>query len=110
MSTKSKQKGKRGEIEAAKIMTELTNATWQREGNFGEDIICDKDTFLHVEVKRRERLNIHAAMDQSQRYSDKNGDTLPIVLHRKNNHDWLVTVKFNDLEEFAREILRLIDE
>lgn len=60
---------------------------------------------VHIEVKRREKLNLHDAMKQSAR--DARGDEIPTVWHRKNNEHWLVTVS---LEDFMRLYERWKDE
>jgi hypothetical protein len=50
---------------------------------------------IHIETKAVERLNIYDAMDQAKRDS-KNTDNLPTVIHKKNNHEVLVTMRFED--------------
>ena len=60
---------------------------------------------IHIEVKRVEKLNVSNAM--SQAIGDaKNGD-LPVVFHRKNNEDWLVTMRFDDWIELYKDYLPL---
>lgn len=49
---------------------------------------------IHVEVKRVENLNIHKAMTQAVR--DSHGKEIPIVAHRKNHTEWLITMKAED--------------
>lgn len=51
----------------------------------------------HIECKRVERLNIDEAMDQSVR--DARDGEIPIVCHRKNRKQWLVTIRLNDFME-----------
>lgn len=48
----------------------------------------------HVEVKRVERLNICAAMQQA--INDCDWIHTPIVIHRKNRGEWLVTLRLED--------------
>jgi Holliday junction resolvase len=48
---------------------------------------------VHIECKRVEKLNIHAAMRQAV---NDCGSLTPIVVHRKNREEWLVTQKFTD--------------
>jgi hypothetical protein len=64
----------------------------------GEDVIGLPG--FHLEVKRVERLNIHDAMTQSIR--DAAEGQMPIVAHRKNRTEWLVTLR-------AEDFLKLID-
>ena len=55
---------------------------------------------VHIEVKRVERLNLHAAMEQSIR--DAKGD-IPIVVHRMSREPWMVTMRFEDFMTMFRE-------
>ena len=55
---------------------------------------------VHIEVKRVERLNLHAAMEQSIR--DAKGD-IPIVVHRMSREPWMVTMRFEDFRTMFRE-------
>ncbi len=49
---------------------------------------------VHIECKRMERLNLYDAMAQSER--DAREGEIPAVFHRKNNRQWLVTLKLDD--------------
>lgn len=49
---------------------------------------------IHIECKRVEKLNLYDAMEQSVREA-KEGEK-PAVFHRKNNHEWLVTLRLDD--------------
>ena len=51
---------------------------------------------VHCEVKRTERLNIHAAMKQSIRDAERFRDGVPTVFHRRNREGWLVTQRLED--------------
>jgi hypothetical protein len=44
-----------------------------------------------VEVKRQERLNIFAALEQA---AGNAGELLPLVVFRRNNGEWQVALKF----------------
>ena len=55
---------------------------------------------IHIEVKRREKLNIYDAIDQAKRDSK---DDLPAVFHRKNNCEWLVTMPLDAWMKIYRE-------
>ena len=103
MSVNSREKGKRGEREFAKLCREqgYTGARrgQQYSGIEGQDVVGLDG--IHVEVKRVERLNIHDAIDQSKRDSEKG--TVPIVAHRKNNTRWLITMDAEDWFSMYRE-------
>ena len=95
----SRQKGASGERELASILRE--HGYEARRGQQFSGINGDADVLglpgVHIECKRVERLNIHEAMNQSIRDARK-GET-PVVMHRKNRTQWLVTLK---LEDFLR--------
>ena len=57
---------------------------------------------VHVEVKRVERLNIEDAMSQARRDSQRSG-RVPIVAHRKNHCEWLITMTAEDWFEMLKE-------
>lgn len=56
---------------------------------------------IHIECKRVERLNLEDAMAQSKH--DAREDEIPVVMHRKNNCEWLVTMRLIDWMELYRE-------
>lgn len=99
----SKQKGKRGELELAKILREYgydTRRTQQYCGNTGEAADIVGLPYIHVEVKRVEKLNIDEAMEQAKR-DCKNG--LPAVFHRRNGKQWKVTMYLDDWMQIYSE-------
>lgn len=101
--TNSRQKGARGEREFALLCREHgydgCRRGQQYSGIEGEDVVGLPD--IHVEVKRVERLNLYNAMAQSRRDADDN--QLPIVAHRKNNCEWLITMPAECWFELYRE-------
>lgn len=103
--TNGKQKGKRGELEFARLCRANgweVRRTAQYCGNTGEAADVVGLPGVHVEVKRVERLNIDDAMSQARRDSKKSG-RVPIVAHRKNNCEWLITMSASDWFEMFRE-------
>lgn len=98
----SREKGKRGERELAAELTSYGYPSRRAQqycgANGDADVVGLPD--VHIECKRVERLNIYDAMDQSKR--DANGD-IPVVMHRKNNCEWLVTMTLEDWIDFYRE-------
>lgn len=88
----SRQKGKRGELEAAKVLKGYGYDA--RRGQQFSGANGDADVVglpgIHLEVKRVEKLNISEAMQQSIR--DAREGELPVVMHRKNRETWLVTM------------------
>lgn len=97
--TNSKQKGKRGELECAKVLRDLGFEDVRRTAQYnGKELDSKADLVgiegVHIEVKRNERLNINEAMEQAVR--DCKPDETPMVFHRKNGMPWLVTMHIVD--------------
>ena len=88
----SRDKGKRGELEAAHLLKEYGYGA--RRGQQYSGINGDADVVglpgIHIEVKRVEKLNIDNAMEQSVR--DARYGEMPIVIHRRDRKQWLVTM------------------
>ena len=100
----SRAKGARGEREFAKVCRNEgyeVRRGQQFSGLEGEDVVgLDK---VHVEVKRVNKLNIEKAMEQSIR--DAKESQIPIVAHRKDNCNWLITMKVEDWFKLYREFV-----
>ena len=47
---------------------------------------------IHIEVKRREAVNLSAALAQAEADAQKFGDGLPAVFHRANRKPWTVSM------------------
>lgn len=93
----SKRKGKDGELEAAHFFQKYgfdARRSQQFAGMNGDADVVGVP-FLHLEIKRNERLNLDKAMEQSQR--DSREGEIPVVVHRKDRQDWRITLS---LEEF----------
>lgn len=103
----SREKGKRAEREAAAILNEnVPNAQARRAQQYSgtegsADLIAQGLPGLWLEVKQRQSMNIHKVMDESE---ENCGELCPVVMHRKNNTDWLVTVKVEDIRIFVEQI------
>ena len=97
MGKSSQQKGSRGERELVEILNGYGYQT-QRGGSetFGTipDIIGLPE--IHIECKRCEQVRLSEWMNQAVKDSERFGDGLPAVFHRKNRSDWLVTMKLSD--------------
>lgn len=93
----SKQKGKRGERELAKLLQSYGYDT--RRGQQYCGIEGDADVIgidgLHIECKRAEQVRDEVFLKQAE-HDAKAGD-IPVVMYRRNNEKWKVTLR---LEEF----------
>lgn len=49
---------------------------------------------IHIEAKRQEKMQLYDWVEQAER--DAKPDELPVVFHKKNNHEILVTMTFDD--------------
>ena len=102
MPVNSREKGKKGEREFAKLCREHGFANVRRgqqySGIEGKDVVGLDG--VHIEVKRAERLNIEKALQQAER--DKKKGEIPIVAHRRNREEWKITMRAEDWFEFYR--------
>lgn len=51
---------------------------------------------IHIEVKRREKLNVWEAMQQAIHDAARFNDGAPALFHRRNRTPWLVTMRLVD--------------
>jgi hypothetical protein len=100
----SNQKGKRGEREAAQFLTSEGFPARRGQqfagGTDSPDVVCESLPALHFEVKRTERGNPYDWISQAQRDA---GYKLPVVLHRRNDHEWLAVLPAKDFLRIIRE-------
>lgn len=97
MGKSQQRKGRSGELELVRILQDMGIPA--RPGDpvsYGTTPDIVGVPGIHVEVKRVERLNVDAAMDQAVRDAEKFCDGMPTVFHRKNRQPWLVTMKLTD--------------
>ncbi len=101
----SRSKGKRGELEAAKAWVQSLGGEARRGqqfagGNDSPDVVTSFQD-IHLEVKRTERGNPYGWIDQA--VADCQGKC-PVVLHRRNNREWLAIVRLTDVRRLAESI------
>jgi hypothetical protein len=109
--TNSRVKGKAGELEAAHYLAHLFRQPVRRGQQFrggadSPDVIGLEG--LHIEVKRVERLNLDAAMEQSARETAVN--EVALVIHRTNRKRWKFSFYADDLLRFldaANSLIKL---
>jgi len=98
----SREKGKRGELEAAHILKEYGYDARRSQQYAG--INSDADVVglprIHLEIKRVEKLNVDDALSQSIR--DAKDEEVPVVMHRKNRTEWKITMRFADWIEMYK--------
>ena len=97
MGRGSQRKGADGERELAAALRRYGYEI-KRGGSltFGEVPDLSGLPGVHIEVKRVERLNITAAMEQAAKDAGRFKDGAPVVFHRRNRQPWLVTLRLDD--------------
>ena len=104
MAINSRSKGRRGEQELAKRLREYGYEA--RRGQQYSGASGDPDVIglpgIHIECKRVERLNLEDAMAQSKH--DAREGEVPTVMHKKNNCEWLVTMRLDDFMRMYGEV------
>ena len=99
----SRAKGANGERELAAILRAFGFES--RRGQQYSGANGDADVVglpgIHIECKRRERLNMDDAMTQSILDAEKTGET-PVVMHRRNRKPWMVTMLIDDWIELYK--------
>lgn len=82
------------------IQTEA-NRTAQHCGDSGDsDVLIHQLPQVFAEVKRVEKLNVQQAMDKASQQAEAAGK-IPVLFHRRNRTPWLVTLKLDQLPQFA---------
>ena len=104
----SRQKGKRGELEARDRVREFWYApncirAAQACGAFSADLLNALPN-AHVEVKRYKRLGLLAkAMNQAM--EDAREGELPVVLCREDQGQWILALPLHFTEKFVDQFL-----
>lgn len=112
MGLKSREKGKRGEREAAKFLGELLGIELRRGQQFSgspdsPDIFGLKEYGLHPEVKRDEvtiSKKTYNAIEQVVKDSSREQNEVPFVIARRNRQEWLIIIRAEDVIEFCNKI------
>lgn len=99
----SRQKGARGERELATVLKAYGYDCRRGQQYCGANGDADVVGLpgIHIECKRVEKLNLYDAMAQSK--ADARENEIPVVMHRKNNCDWLVTMSLEDWIKIYKE-------
>lgn len=98
----SKQKGNRGEREVAQFLRDHGFPDARRGQQFkggadSPDVVGVEG--IHLEVKRTERTDLKGWMAQAKGDA---GTNIPVVVHRKNNEEWVAIVPFDRFLEIVK--------
>lgn len=107
---KSKRKGAGGEREASKKLGEalgvsLSRGVQYRGGPNSPDVVGLDG--IHIEVKRDESTigkSLYKALAQAD---GDCGSNIPMVISRRNQEDWVIAVRLDNLVEFCRRVVRI---
>ena len=105
MAVNSKQKGARFERTLAAKFREYgydARRTAQYCGNTGDASDVVGLPGIHIEAKHQERMQLYEWMAQAKRDAAGKGN-LPVVFHKKNNAEILVTMTLEDWMNLYRE-------
>ena len=99
--SKSARKGAAGEREVMAILRDHgypverggTQSFGQRPDLYGLDGV-------HLEIKRAERAQVWAWMEQSQKDAQRFGDGVPTVIFRRSRSKWLICMDLSDFLTF----------
>lgn len=97
MGKSSQAKGRKGEIELARILTAYGYDV--RPGgpvSYGAEPDIVGLPGVHCEVKRREQVDLSAALTQASRDAEKFHDGVPVVFTRKNRQGWIACMRLED--------------
>lgn len=104
MTINSKQKGNRFERELASRFREYGYDCRRGQQYCGANGDADVEGLpgIHVEAKHQEKMHLYDWMAQAIRDAKKKGK-IPVVFHKKNYAEILVTMRFDDFMEIYRE-------
>ena len=103
----SREKGKRGEREAARCWTGTTGIPARRGQQYrggpdSPDLILE-DCDIHPEVKYVERLRLYPALEQAEH--DAAGlDKVAVVLSRAKGKSWVLSMYLSNVMAFIEEM------
>lgn len=108
MAINSKQKGARFERLLASKFREYgfseSRRTAQYCGNAGDAADVTGLPYIHIEAKHQETMRLYDWMEQAKRDAKAGSeDRIPVVFHKKNNAEILVTLTFDDFMQIYRE-------
>lgn len=100
MAKMSRDKGKRGELEAVSLLKEHGFEARRGQQFKGTpdspDLVTNIDG-VHFEVKRVEKLQLYEALEQAR--ADADPAEHAIVLHRRNGKPWVVIMYADEFLE-----------
>lgn len=107
MGKMQRDKGKAFELKVANLLKEYgydTHRSAQFCGKTGQAADVVGVPGLHIECKAVERMTLYEWMGQAIRDSEAEGKgNIPIVIHKQNRKDILVSMRFEDFMKLMKE-------
>lgn len=111
----SRAKGARGERQLRDQFREAGFLKAHRGQQFSglqgaPDVVVPELPSLHFECKCTERSNLYDWLAQAERDASGKGivsNLMPIVCHKKNQHEWVAILSLKDLLDLIRETNRV---
>lgn len=103
MAVNSRRKGAEFERKLANLLKEYGYSARRGQqfcgANGDADVVGLEH--IHIEAKAVEKLNIYDAVEQSK--NDAREDEIPVVIHKKNRKNILVTMEFDEFMKMYKE-------
>lgn len=102
----SRQKGKRGELEAVGLLKShgfsARRGVQYQGGTDSPDIVSSDLPNVHFEVKRVQAGNLYKWMEQAEH--DAGEGKMPVVLHKRNGLIWMAIMSADDYLKLLRRL------
>ena len=106
----SRDKGKRGELEAAKAWEEIFGVEMRRSQQFcgrsDESAAIIGQPGVSFEVKRVARINVQRIVAKA--VEDAAAGRVAVVLHRGDHQPWLVSLQLEDLPDLVATLFQTL--
>ena len=107
MGAMSRRKGASGEREVAELLRAhgfQARRGRQYSGSPDSPDVAHDIEGIHIEVKRTERFNLYAALEQAKQ--DRRAGDVPVVFHRQNGRPWVAVLEAEDWLTIMRALYR----
>lgn len=98
LGRKNKRKGKVREREVANILKARgldARRSQQYAGSIeSSDVVCDKLSEFHIEVKGQQNINLYAVLDKC--LEDCKGEKKPLLFWKRDRKPWLAVLSMED--------------
>jgi len=108
MGARSRNKGKRGELEFAHKLQSLgvgARRGVQYQGGAGSPDVVTACRGVHFEVKRVEALRLYDSLQQA--IDDAPAGCIPVVAHRRSRHEWVAILSAGEFVALLKEAGRV---